>query len=232
MKHRRVAFALVMLCFILIANIYCEDIVVLSQTIKPLAGNEVLQKELYIIKGEPNYCMVLYRTDGVGKQIIDIVKNAKYCILSAGGKTAFWGVGRKDTTGDDVWMLDGIAGQIKNLGTYFDFAPSVDGKYIAVVDDRLTGQIAGKVRLFETTSMKVLGTYDFNSLLLAKLGKIDESAYFEVELFFNKESGLFEILFDEYGERGPLSCTGAIEMSKYVFTFTDRKAALLKEMGF
>jgi hypothetical protein len=228
-KRWRYIFCLFLYLFLSISLSVSQTIV---RSFVPLEGAEVFSANKKIVEGQLDYTITIYRVKGTVKKPIEEMNVASDYIICASGKKLFLTMGSGGNDLPIVFLFDGTSGTVKQLGQFRNFSVSSDGNYFLTYLYGQKGEKSGKGQLYSVSDWRLISQYDFNSVVTRKYPTLKDSDYFDLSFMFNDELNGFEILFDQWGEVGPLSFTGIITLKDKVFSLTDRKKELMKKMGY
>jgi len=218
---------------LLAISVLCaQEMPELSGKFTPLRDNEYLIASKHIIKGESNYTLLISRKSERDSAVIVSKKNIIGYWIRNNAKEIFFQEATHDKTFPKLYLCNGVEGHIILLGSMPDFDISTDGKFLLTYKSRQDDQVVGSGILYSLPEMKQITYYDFDALLRIKYSMSKVNFFFDLGFLFNSEIGGFEILFDQYGEIGPKTCTGFISIHDYKFKFTNQKEELLKKMGY
>lgn len=232
-KAKQRLLAMLILQFLMTA-IYAQDIIELTDSFEKFDANDTFEAEKYLIQGEPNYTIIVYKKGKSGRKIIQIARNFRDFYLCDSGKKLFLRTNSDSEGLPKFYFYNGLNGSINNLGRFAHIFISSDGNYILSYIPRSHGQRVGIAVLYSTINMAEQARFDFNSLIADRFQQKPLSAddYFELGYLYSDEAKGFEILFDHYGEVGPFTFTGLITVRDQKFRITDRKNELLKLLGY
>jgi hypothetical protein len=204
----------------------------IENTFPPLEESEVFAADKRIVKGQLGYTITIYRVKNSVKMPLKEIMSARDYLICANGKKLFLTTVSGGSELPRVLLFDGLSGSVKELGRFRSFSVSPDGQYFLTYSYAQKGEKSGKGQLYCVLNWKLIAQYDFNSVVIKKYPDLESSDYFDLSFMFNDELNGFEILFDQWGEVGPLSFTGIITLKDKVFSLTDRKKELMKRMGY